>query len=141
LAVASAVLPWLNAEVIVLSLPAVAPSRTALALLVVIATVGQMTGKCVVYWVGRRGNRVIPGRAGMALERMKERLAARPSKAAALVLVSSLVGLPPFFLVTFVAGAMKMNFVTFLTAGMMGRLVRFGALVMVPQLMVMWFKS
>jgi membrane protein YqaA with SNARE-associated domain len=58
-----------------------------------------------------------------------------------LVLVSSLVGLPPFFLVTFVAGAMKMNFVTFLTAGMMGRLVRFGALVMVPQLMVMWFKS
>ena len=141
LAVASAVMPWLNAEVIVLSLPAVAPSRTALALLVVIATVGQMTGKCLVYWAGRKGNRVLPGRAGMALEKMKDRLATRPSKAAALVLVSSLVGLPPFFLVTFVAGAVKMNFVAFMTAGLAGRLVRFGALVMVPQLMVMWFKS
>ena len=125
LAVASAVMPWLNAEVIVLSLPAVAPSRTALALLVVIATVGQMTGKGLVYWAGRKGNKVLPGRAGMALEKMKDRLAARPSKATALVLVSSLVGLPPFFLVTFVAGG----------------LVRFGALVMVPQLMVMWFKG
>ena len=141
LTVASAVMPWLNAEVIVLSLPAVAPSRTALALLVVIATVGQMTGKCLVYWAGRKGNRVLPGRAGMALEKMKDRFATRPSKAAALVLVSSLVGLPPFFLVTFVAGAVKMNFVTFMTAGLAGRLVRFGALVMVPQLMVMWFKS
>jgi len=140
LTVASAVMPWFNAEVIVLSMPAVAPSRTVLAILVVIATVGQMTGKCFVYWAGRKGDKALPGRAGVALEKLKVRLATTPSRAAALVLVSALVGLPPFFLVTFVAGALKMNFVTFLTAGTMGRLLRFGALVTLPQLVIPLFK-
>jgi membrane protein YqaA with SNARE-associated domain len=141
LGVVSAVLPWVNAELIVLSLPAVAPSKAALLVLVVIATAGQMTGKCFVYWAGRKGNKVLPAKAGTLLEKMKTRFSSSPSKAAALVLVSSLVGLPPFFLITFVAGALKMNFLVFLTAGTTGRLVRFGLLVTLPQLAVSLFKG
>lgn len=134
LAVASAVFPWINAELLVLSLPAVAPSRTALVLLVLIATAGQMTGKCFLYWAGRKGNKVLPGRAGNALARWRESLQARPSKAVALVLISSVVGLPPFYLMTLLAGALRMNFLVYLAAGTTGRLVRFGVLVMLPQL-------
>jgi membrane protein YqaA with SNARE-associated domain len=141
LAVASAVFPWVNAEVIVLSLPAVAPSKTALLLLVLIATAGQMTGKCFLYWAGRKGNRVLPGRAGKALARWRERLEARPARAVVLVLVSSVVGLPPFYLMTLLAGALRMNFLVYLTAGTAGRLVRFGALVMLPQLALSFLKG
>ena len=141
LTVVSAILPWVNAEVIVLSMPAVAPSPEALAVLVVIATAGQMTGKCFVYWAGRKGNKVLPARAGAALEKLKARLATSPKKAAVVVLLSSLVGLPPFFLVTFVAGATRMNFATFVTAGTTGRLVRFGALVMLPQVVMPMFRG
>ena len=141
LGVVSAVLPWINAEIIVLSLPGVAPSKAALMALVVIATAGQMTGKSFVYWAGRRGNRVLPGRAGTALEKLKNRLSSRPSRAVVLVLVSALVGLPPFFLITMVGGAVKMNFLAFLTAGTAGRLVRFGLLVTLPQLAFSLFKG
>src|SRR5262245_38387003 len=109
LTVASAVFPWVNAEVIVLSLPAIAPSKAILALLVLTATAGQMTGKCFLYWAGRKGKGVLPGRAGQALTRWRERLEARPSKAVALVLISSIVGLPPFYLMTILAGALRMN--------------------------------
>jgi membrane protein YqaA with SNARE-associated domain len=141
LAVASAIFPWVNAEVIVLTLPAVAPSRAALVLLVLTATAGQMTGKCFLYWAGRKGNRVLPGRAGKALTRWRERLEARPSKAVALVLISSVVGLPPFYLMTLLAGALRMNFLVYLTAGTTGRLVRFGVLVTLPQLALSFLKG
>jgi len=141
LAVASAVFPWVNAEVIVLSLPAVAPSRAALILLVLIATAGQMTGKCFLYWAGRKGNKVLPGRAGQILTKWRDRLEARPSKAVALVLISSVVGLPPFYLMTLLAGALRMNFLVYLTAGTAGRLVRFGVLVTLPQLALSLFKG
>jgi membrane protein YqaA with SNARE-associated domain len=141
LAVASAVFPWVNAEVIVLSLPAVAPSRAALILLVLIATAGQMTGKCFLYWAGRKGNKVLPGRAGQILTKWRHRLEARPSRAVALVLISSVVGLPPFYLMTLLAGALRMNFLVYLTAGTAGRLVRFGVLVTLPQLALSLFKG
>jgi len=141
LAVASAVFPWVNAEVIVLSLPAVAPSKTALVILLLVATAGQMTGKCFLYWASRKGNRVLRGRAGEILAKWRERLEAKPSKAVALVLVSSTVGLPPFYLMTLLAGALKMNFLTFLAAGTTGRLVRFGALVTLPHLALSFFKG
>jgi membrane protein YqaA with SNARE-associated domain len=141
LAVASAVFPWVNAEVIILSLPAMAPSKPALLLLLLVATAGHMTGKCFLYWAGRKGDRVLTGRAGKALTKWRERLETKPSKAVALVLISSVVGLPPFFLMTILAGALRMNFVVYLTAGTMGRLVRFGAVVMLPQLVLTLFKG
>jgi membrane protein YqaA with SNARE-associated domain len=70
-----------------------------------------------------------------------ERFETRPRRAVALVLVSALTGLPPFFLITLVAGAVKMNLALFLTAGTAGRLVRFGALVTLPQLVLSLLKS
>jgi membrane protein YqaA with SNARE-associated domain len=141
LTVASAVFPWVNAEVIVLSMPAVAPSRVALVILVLIATAGQMTGKCFLYWAGRKGNKALRGRAGRFLEKQRERLAARPVKAVVLVLVSSVIGLPPFYVMTLVAGALRMNFAVYLTAGTTGRLVRFSALVVLPQLAMGWLRG
>ena len=53
----SAIVPWVNAEVIVVSLAAIASSRWQLASVVLIATGGQMAGKCVVYGMARRGAR------------------------------------------------------------------------------------
>ena len=100
-----------------------------------------MTGKCFLYWAGRKGNKVLPGRAGQILTKWRDRLEARPSRAVALVLISSVVGLPPFYLMTLLAGALRMNFLVYLTAGTAGRLVRFGVLVTLPQLALSLFKG
>jgi len=140
LTVASAIVPWINAEIIVLSLPAFATSREALFVLLLIATAGQMTGKCAVYWAGAGSGRVLPARIAAAVASWRDRLAARPIKAAALVFVSSTFGLPPFYLMSLVAGALRMNFPLFLTVGTVGRLLRFGTLVLIPHLVLPWFR-
>lgn len=136
LTVLSAILPWVNAEVIVLSLPLLARSPAALAALVLVATAGQMSGKCVVYLAGRSGGQAIPERARMTARRWSDRLRARPRQTAALVFVSSLVGLPPFYVMSLVAGVLGMNFTVYLLTGTAGRLIRFGTLVLVPQFFI-----
>src|SRR5262245_48662594 len=122
LTIASAIIPWVNAEAIVLSLPAFAGSPARLVVLVLVASVGQMTGKCAIYWAGRATGRVASERVDRAISRWRDRLGKYPSKAALLVLESSIVGMPPFYLITLVAGAVRMNFALYLAAGAVGRL-------------------
>lgn len=136
LTVVSAIVPWVNAEVIVLSLPALAPSPSALVLLVIIATVGQMTGKIAVYWAGRGTANVRSPQVARAIERWQPYFAARGRNIAWLIVLSSAVGIPPFFLTTLVAGAVRMDLGTFIAAGTCGRLLRFGALVLIPHLVM-----
>ena len=128
LAFVSAVLPWVNAEVLILSLPAVADSRAELVVLVLISTAGQMAGKCVIYWVARHGGVFPSAWIARWMERWRGRAVARPASSIMLVAASSLVGIPPFFAMSVVAGALKMNFGSFFVAGACGRLVRFFAL-------------
>lgn len=134
LTVVSAIVPWVNAEVIVLSLPALAPSRSTLVLLVLVATAGQMTGKLLVYWAGRGSARAPSPRVAQALERWRPRIAGNWRSAAGFVVLSSAVGIPPFFIMTLVAGALHMRLTTFLAAGTVGRLFRFGVLAVIPNL-------
>jgi len=129
LTVVSAIVPWVNAEIIVLSLPAVARSPLALAALVCIATAGQMVGKCVVYRAARRGAEAPSPKVRAQLAKWQARFDAHRWAPAVLVLWSSASGLPPFYVTTMLAGALKMNFPLFLAAGTVGRLVRFGGLV------------
>jgi membrane protein YqaA with SNARE-associated domain len=129
LTIASAVFPWLSVEIIVLALPVVAHSRWALAVLVIIAVAGQMTGKCLVYWLSRKGARAASPKMTARLKRWRGRLTRGGSSPVAIVFLSSSVGFPPFFAITAIAGALKLNFAGFLAAGTAGRLVRFAALV------------
>jgi len=129
----SAVVPWVNAEVLVLSLPAMAESRAQLVLLILVATVGQMAGKCIVYWVGRRGAAAASGRILRAMQHWRARAAASPCSPVAFVAASSLVGIPPFYVMSALAGALKMRLDSFLIAGTLGRLIRFTALVLLSK--------
>jgi membrane protein YqaA with SNARE-associated domain len=126
----SAVVPWVNAEVIVLSLPAIAPSRWALVGLLGVATAGQMAGKCVVYWASRKGLRAPSPALKARLDACRQRFERHAWGPGLCVLVSSITGLPPFYLTTMAAGALRVNFAVFLVAGTAGRLVRFGSLVL-----------
>jgi membrane protein YqaA with SNARE-associated domain len=47
---------------------------------------------------------------------------------------SSLWGVPPFLVVPYLAGVFKLSFERFLLLGMLGRLLRFSAVVSVPAL-------
>jgi membrane protein YqaA with SNARE-associated domain len=132
LTVVSAIVPWVNAEIIVLSLPAVVETPVALVALVLVATAGQMTGKCAVYWVGRGGVRLPSPRIAATIERWRERQRKCRTNPLGLVLLSSAVGIPPFYVITVLAGVLRISFPRYLLFGTIGRLLRFGALVLVP---------
>ena len=130
-AVLSAVLPWVNAEIVMLSAVPFAESPEALGLLVVMVAVGQMTGKGMMFWLARLGK----GRRSGRLTALAEPwMSERPHSALGVVLVSSTFGVPPFYFVSMAAGALGVKFGHFLTVGAIGRLIHFGAIAFVPHL-------
>jgi membrane protein YqaA with SNARE-associated domain len=124
----SAVVPWVNAELLIVGLAAVARSNQELTLFVLLASLGQMAGKCIVFSAGRRGGNASTGKAAELLTRWRHRASRTPWSPVALVAISSTVGIPPFYATSAVAGALRMDVRWFLIAGTCGRIVRFGAL-------------
>ncbi len=135
LSIVSALAPWFNGEVIVLAHAVALRSPFELAALALAAAAGQMAGKCVLYWLGAQGGRLALTRGGR-LERWCHQLDGRRLRAAALVFVSSALGIPPLYLTTIAAGTVRMAFPRFFGAAACGRVVRFGALVFCPQLVM-----
>ncbi len=133
LSIVSALVPWVNGEVLLLALAALAHSPGDLVILVLLASGGQMAGKCVLYWAGRGTVRFQASRIHQVVNSWRERFEQSPSKLLALVFISSAVGIPPFYVITLLAGAFRIKFGPFIGIGLCGRLVRFGTLVAIPQ--------
>ncbi len=140
LSIVSALVPWVNGEVVLLSLTALAHSPWARLMLVLSASAGQMAGKCVLYWAGKGVIPLKSGRMKEAISVWKGRLEKSPSKLLSLVFVSSAVGIPPFYVITILAGALRVRFGPFFTVGACGRLARFGVLAFVPWIMLQWIR-
>ena len=139
LTVASAVMPWINAELVLLSFTTTASSPAMMAALIIIATAGQMTGKMALYAAGHRGARAPSERMARILGTWRPRCEANPWRADWLVLVSSTIGVPPFIATSLLAGALRMRIARFVVAGSIGRLIRFGALALASDLIVEMF--
>lgn len=135
LAVLSALVPWVNAEALMLSSVPLAGCPTEVAALVALATLGQMTGKTVIYWTSRHSTRPRAPRVQATIDLWREHLRQRPRSALTVMLISSAVGLPPFYIVTIAAGVLNVTFARFLAVGTIGRLVHFGLLACVPHIL------
>jgi membrane protein YqaA with SNARE-associated domain len=134
MSIVSALLPWVNGELLLLSLSALTSSPFYLAGLVLLTSAGQMTGKCILYWVGRGAIPIKSGRIGKALSSWKGRFERSPSKSMGLVFVSAVSGIPPFYVITILSGAFRLSFGRFMVVGVCGRLLHFGVLILIPQL-------
>jgi membrane protein YqaA with SNARE-associated domain len=136
----SAIVPLVNAELYLLGASALAP-RGFVPVLVIAGSLGQMAGKVAMYYAGR-GALTLPWKR---LQRMVAAVEERYRRGGAdsralgggLIFVSSVVGIPPFYVVSIASGMFRIPLPLFFTAGMLGRLLRFGLVVLVPQL----FKS
>src|SRR5574340_705397 len=134
----SGLVPVLNCEVYLLWLAANAP-RSRLMLLIVMATLGQMTAKVLLFWIGRGVGRVSLGswtglsKHAQAISRWRSRTGGMWQ--GLLVFVSASTGLPPFYVTSAGCGALKWRFPSFLLCGTAGRLLRFSAALLVPAAM------
>jgi membrane protein YqaA with SNARE-associated domain len=140
LAVASAVLPWVNAELLLLAVAAPLTSTTALLIAVLAVTVGQVSGKSALYWLARCARLRMPARLNPTISRWRRRQEQQPAAALAMMLVSATVGMPPFYLTTLAAGVLRIAFGTFLAAALLGRLLHFAVIATVPGLVGGWLR-
>lgn len=127
----SAVFPLVSAEVVVLGLAAASDTPNVV-LLAAVATAAQMAGKSTMYWLGARVAVHTPARYRASMERWEHRFRASRGRVGSLVLLSSASGLPPFYVISTLAGAFKTSFLTFLIAGTVGRFIRFASLAWFP---------
>jgi membrane protein YqaA with SNARE-associated domain len=95
----------------------------------VIVAIGQMIAKIGLYHAAR-GAGVLGNRTKLAASLAKARaLVDRwEDKPLTLLFVSAVLGLPPFYLVSLLAGLVGIRFRTFLLLGILGRVIRFVAL-------------
>jgi membrane protein YqaA with SNARE-associated domain len=131
--VASGVLPFVNAELSLLALGSVAP-RPLLLVLLVVATLSHMAGKSLTYFAGRSAEHLPIAALQRRVATTRGKLDGRTNLGATLIFVSATTGFPPFYLVTVASGVLRYNFLHYFVLGFGGRLLRFGALLLLPQL-------
>jgi len=131
----SGLVPFINAE---LYLVAVSPlvSRNKLVPIAVLTAAGQMVAKTIIFYAGRGVFSINMRKIEKKLETVQAKFQAWENKVDALILLSAVVGMPPFYIVSFVAGALKLHYIRFLAAGLVGRGIRFAAIVYFPQLVL-----
>lgn len=146
-AFASAVIPVINLEVYLGALALFGSERgpADIVVLSLVAAVGQMVGKMLFYLAGR-GVLTLPKRLKPDTEkqpserrtrnaeriaRWQERAQTRPWVSAGFVGISASVGIPPFAIVSVVAGTMRVPATVFVLAGLIGRWGRFAVVLAV----------
>lgn len=132
LAIVSALVPWFNAELLLLGAIVSVDTSTEIVLIVLAVTLGQLTGKTLMYWAARRASEAPSPRLQKFLDRWRSRIDGHPSSASLLIFVSAVTGFPPLYLVTIASGALRVGFLPFIAAGGVGRLLHFGVLALLP---------
>lgn len=135
----SGFLPLVNAEVFLVLVSAITPKSSA-PLIILLATIGQMTAKATIYMAGR-GSLKLPlkkyeQKMGKVIQKFEKKRMATNS----FIFLSAFTGLPPFYIVSILAGVLKLKFLNFLICGFSGRLIRFSVVVLFPQLFKEIFK-
>lgn len=123
----SGFLPVFNTEVYLVGVSAFV-GWAALPLLALMAGIGQIAAKTLVYGAGRGTLEVSLGRHEDKRERIVQRFDDHEGSTAALLFVSASVGFPPFYVVSGAAGALAVDVTVFLVSGLLGRMFRFGAI-------------
>jgi membrane protein YqaA with SNARE-associated domain len=121
-----------NAELVLLAAAAALPPKFAI-ILAMAATLGQMVGKCVMFYGGRGVKFLQRGIVKEKVDAMCLSLQRRNGTVNSFVLTSAATGLPPFYLVSVASGLAGIPITRFFVLGTTGRFLRFYAVVLFPQ--------
>ena len=134
IAVVSGVVPVVNAELylvgVVLAVGGI-PEALVLALLVAL---GQMIAKSAIYRASLGAAKLSERRAqklAAKLERARTLAERHRRKPLGVTFLSASLGLPPFYVVSILAGILQVRFRAFFAVGFAGRLLRFGTIAVV----------
>ncbi len=129
----SGFVPLVNAEIFLIGI-ALMTKQEDIIPVTLLAAAGQMSAKTVIYLAGRGAVRLPLGKIEAKITRIQALMHKWQGRTTILLLLSSAVGVPPFYVVSFVAGIGKINILHFCATGFVGRWVRFYVCVLFPQL-------
>jgi len=132
---ASGLLPFVNAEAFLIIVSSTLLTRSQLLMVTVLASVGQMAAKCTMYSVARTSFQHPSPKYEEKLAKARAKLEQWRYGTGPFIFVSASTGFPPLYIISILAGMLKMNFLTFLVFGLAGRMVRFGLTLLFPQLL------
>lgn len=100
--------------------------------LAAVAAVGQVTGKLLWYWAGA-GTTRLPWlrrklespKVAATMSRWRDRTDGRPVYTGLVLLASAFAGVPPFMVMSVVAGVLRVRMWLFVGTGLVGRFLRF----------------
>ena len=130
-AVASLV-PVSPAEPVLVALALVSP-RWLLLPLLLLSTAGHMATKTLIFKGGGQVEKIFKGKHRPMFERTRDRLSGRKGAQRVTLFASSAFGIPPIYIFTVHCGTLKMPLREWLVLATAGRLLRFGALLYLPQ--------
>ena len=138
LALLAGFVPFISIELALLVSAGTHGSTRLLLALAIVAALGMMVGKCCFFLGGRsafawRERREKKRR--LRLPAFLNRATKRPPVAAATVFVSAATGLPPFAVVSPLAGSWRLRLSSFFMVGFAGKVTRFAGIVLVPGLL------
>ena len=139
LALVASFVPLLSVELALIVSVAAGTSIGLLLAQVAVAAAGQMIGKSCYFLGGRTAFQWFEGRDHAGPRRLAARLlgfvtrkARQRGVAAAAVFFSASTGLPPFALVSAVAGGWRIRLSSFFVVGFAGKSARFAGVLLVP---------
>ncbi|KAA3619715.1 MAG: hypothetical protein DWQ05_03030 [Calditrichaeota bacterium] len=130
----SGFIPIVNAEAIVIGVAAMSGDE-AIWLIAFVSAFGQMLAKGILYFAGRGALNIPMGKYEAKLAEAEKKFEKWQGKSDAFVFLSASVGFPPFYVVSILAGVVKLNFYRFFASGMVGRYIRFAVLALFPQVL------
>jgi membrane protein YqaA with SNARE-associated domain len=128
-------IPLINAEFFLVGLTLWAvqdPGR--LVAVVLLASLGQMTAKIILYYAAYGMFELPRGRFKAKIEAARGRMEKWRDRPKYVLAISATVGLPPFYLVSLAAGALRIRLATFCAIGLVGRIVHFAVVVAIARL-------
>ena len=122
---AAGVEAWLIAVTLAMTSPA------PLALVVVLASLGQMVAKVLLYYAANGAIRIpkSEGRIARSIEKARGKIEKWKSHPKWVLWGSATLGFPPFYVISLLAGALEIRLRTFCLIGLAGRLARFSTVV------------
>jgi membrane protein YqaA with SNARE-associated domain len=138
LALLAGFVPFVSVELALIVSAATHPPLSVLLVLAVAAAAGLMVGKGCFFVGGRSAfswSRRRSRRPRLRLPGFLNRATGKPRVAAATVFVSAATGVPPFAVVSPLAGGWHLRLSSFLVVGFAGKAARFAGIVLVPGLL------
>lgn len=128
----ASLVPVSPAEPVLVALALVSP-RWLLLPLLLLSTGGHMATKTLIFMGGGQVEKIFKGKHRPKFEKLRDRLNGRRDLQRLTLFVSSVVGIPPFYIITALCGTLKMPMREWFVIATAGRLIRFGVLLYLPQ--------